>query len=263
MDKLEKQCQAFGLKPSEARVFLAGLRQGTFGVQELSIQTGMKRPTIYHALGSLEQKGLIAKKSVGRRLAFIARPPERLRDMLDQQARELEEKQAALEALLPMLATPAHVSSKMQVQHLEGIEGEKTLVDEALYCQSRRWDILAPRKNFFSDMDPAYAKAYLAARQSREIMARTLWERPLPGQLERRLLTPLEIKARNPRYLPESFRGRFASTLILFDDKAVMLSSLAAKQGLLIQSPEVHDLLTLMFDGLWLASEPYEQVMRA
>ncbi|MBP7134165.1 hypothetical protein KBA73_03025 [Patescibacteria group bacterium] len=264
MDKIEQHLTEIGLTPSEAAVYTAGLQHGPLGVHEFGRITTIKRPTIYHALHLLEEKGLAAKKGTGRRLVFTMQPAERLRSLLQDQAKQIEKKQDALETLLPLFITKtAGASIETNVEHVEGIAGMKTLVEEALYCKSRRWDILAPKNNFFSQMDPVYAKQFLRTRSSREIVARSLWERPdTSGAKETRRLTPQELKERHPRYLPDVFKGRFASTLILFDQKVVILSSHDQAEGILIQSSETHQLLSMMFDGLWLVSEPYEKVMK-
>ena len=261
MKQLDTHLTSLGLSPSEASIYLAGLQRTSSGVHELSHLTGMKRPTVYHALHLLEQKGLATKKGMGRRLVYVMQSPERLRDTLQEQAQALEAKRETLEALIPLLVRPASgLSAATQVQHVETIEGMKTLVDEALYCKSRRWDIIAPKRNFFSEMDPAYAKTFMTARQGREIRTRSLWERPDKTLSTDRRLTEQEIQQRNPRYLPDIFRGRFTSTMLLFDDKTLFLSSFQDCHGVFIQSQEVHDLLTTLFEGMWLSSEPYEHV---
>lgn len=263
MPSLAELVQSLGLTSSEARLYVAGLGHPGVGVHELSRLTNMKRPTIYHSLHVLEQKGLVAKKGTGRRLVFVMQSPERLRDTLDEEERVIDAKRNVLESLLPLLTRSLGTASPVtQVQHLEGIEGMKTLVDEAMYCKSRTWNILAPKRNFFSDMDPEYGKKFLATRKGRGIVARTLWERPDMAHMPKRHLTAEELQDRHPRYLPEAFRGRFSSTMILFDDKVAFLSSFRAQQGILLQSQEVADLLTMMFDGLWLSSVPYEELMK-
>ncbi len=263
MPTLPELVQSLGLTHSEARLYVTGLGHPGIGVHELSHLAKMKRPTVYHALHVLEQRGLVAKKGTGRRLVFVMQPPERLRDTLDEEARAIDAKRDVLETLLPMLTRVTSQTSQItQVQHLEGIEGMKTLVDEAMYCKSRKWDILAPKRNFFSEMDPEYAKRFLATRKARGIVSRTLWERPDATHKPLRRLSPEELQDRHPRYLPDAFRGRFSSTLILFDDKVAFLSSYHEQQGILLQSQEVHDLLVMMFDGLWLSAISYEEVIK-
>lgn len=145
----------------------------------------------------------------------------------------------------------------IRVTQYEGIAGMKTVVEEALYCKSRTWDILAPKKNFFSDFDKGYSRYYLETRQARKIVTRSLWER---GTAEsQRRLSPAEIAERNPRYLPEHMYGRFQSVLILFDQKVAIISSLQTTSAIVIDLPEVHRLMAAMYDGLWEISKPYQE----
>ena len=254
--------QSLGLTPSEITVYLAGLNVPFIGVHELSRTTRIKRPTIYHALHALQEKGLVSKKGTARRLVFMMQRPELLRGVLDKRVRSLETQRDALETILPLFAARhASTPGETRVQHVEGVEGINTLIDEALYCKSRRWDILAPKNNFFSGMGHDYKKNFLSTRAARGIKTRTLWERPQSKDAIGRRLAKEEIQERNPRYLPDAFRGRFTSTLILFDETALILSSFDAKQGVLLKSQEIHNLLSMMFDGLWLSSEPYEKIV--
>lgn len=262
MEQIEKGLTQIGLTPSEARVYVTGLRHQNIGVQELSRLTSLKRPTIYHALHELEAKGLLTKAGTGRRLVFRMQPPEQLQRILNDQEALIGKRRELLESFMPLLIPQVMAVSTIQVRHVEGIQGMKALIDEALYCKVRQWSIFAPRRNFFSDMDSEYARSFLATRTSRGIRARSLWERPDTKRLSGRRLTPQELQDRHPRYIPASLSGRYAATLIIFDDKVLFLSSLQERHGILIQAQEIHDLLLTMFDGLWLISEPYEKVFQ-
>jgi predicted transcriptional regulator len=259
MQDIESILSELGLTQTETSVYLAGLARSSIGVQELVIGTRIKRPTVYHALETLMQKGLVSKHGTARRLEFVMTKPRQFEHLVDREIGRLQEQKQKIISALPLLE--ARLSSEagngVKVSQFDGIDGVKTVVEEALYCKSHRWDILAPRRNFFSDFDPAYRNYFLKTREDRGIVARSLWEK---GTAEYdRLLTADEIKRRNPRYLPEALHGKFESLVILFDNKAAIITSLKAHSAILIESEETHRLLSAMFEGLWTVATPYRK----
>lgn len=253
MSEIETLFRAVGLTDTETAIYQAGLGFPAITVQELLKQTRIKRPTIYHALETLMQKGLVAKRGTGARLEFVMSPPDRLRSLVDQKIDLLEQQKVALDAVLPLLAKRGVVADRVQAAQYDGVDGIKTVVEEAIYCRSGNWDILAPRKNFFSSFDKAYADYFLSARKARGITSRSLWEE----DPNRRVFSSAELKERQPRILPASMHGKFQDVIILFDDKVAIISSLEAASAILIQSKEVHATMSAMFETLWEVSKPF------
>jgi sugar-specific transcriptional regulator TrmB len=243
-----------GLTKTEADLYRAGLVRSPASATDLARKTGIKRPTVYHALETLMQKGLAAKKGSGARLAFSMAPPSTLKSLVDRQIDKLEERKASIDRLAPLLAAQAS-AAKVDVAHYEGVEGVRAVVEEALYCRSRRWEIIAPKENFFAQFDKDYARYFLETRQRRGISARSLWEKGLP----RHALSEQEQRMRDPRWLPDAVKGAFKSLLILFDDKVAIISSYDALSAILIRSEEVHATFKAMFEALWLKAEPYRR----
>lgn len=248
MNELQKQLTSLGLTSTEATIYLAGVGNGPLGVAELQKSTSIKRPTIYHALYGLMEKGLVARSGTETRMKFSFAPPQQLEHVIESQIQQLKQKTGIVQELINNLRPTAN--QQTVVAHYEGIEGVKTVIDEALYCKSHQWDILAPAKNFFSEYDKQYAEYFMTTRKRHNITARSLWE----AKAGSRELTANEIASRNPRYLPSIMRGQFDSVVILFDDKVAIISSLKELSAILITSNEVHKLFSAMFEGLWVAS---------
>jgi sugar-specific transcriptional regulator TrmB len=86
----------FGLQNKEDEVYLACLQLGTAPAQEIAKKAGIKRTTAYDVLKNLINKGLISQTQKGSKKLFIAEPPEKLGELL-------EEKQSKLMEALPLL----------------------------------------------------------------------------------------------------------------------------------------------------------------
>lgn len=250
MDALHGQLRTLGMTDTEIDVYRAGLAYDTVGANDLAKQTGIKRPTVYHALETLAQKGLVAKSGTAASARFTMASPTTLSLLIDQRIGVLQRQKDALGATIAALAQSARAKADVRVEHYEGIEGIKSVVEQALYCKSRKWDIIAPKKNFFSQSEKAYAQYFMEARKRRGITARSLWEMKLGGTSK-----AVELAWRQPRLLPKVMHGNFTSVVILFDDKVAVISSLAAKSAVLITSKELRQTFGAMFEGLWSASE--------
>jgi sugar-specific transcriptional regulator TrmB len=255
MDEAKRLLSSAGLAGSEIAIYRAGLSHGAMPAGEFARLTGIKRPTVYHALGLLVQKGLASKSGNGLRQAFAMAHPSALERLVDSDLDMLTKKKEALKKLAPLLSKPSAEAGALAAEHYEGARGVIAVVDEALYCKSRKWDIIAPGKNFFSEFDPAYAERFMETRRSRGIVARSLWE----DNRTRRILTDEEIRLRNPRFLPKAMHGKFSSVIILFDDKAAIIPPKDHLAAVLIRSKAVHDTFAAMFEGLYQAASPYKR----
>lgn len=243
---------SLGLSKTEIAIYRAGLSLSPASATQLGRKTGIKRPTVYHALETLMLKGLAAKKGSGARLAFSMAEPTMLKSLVDRQIDKLTLQKSSIDALVPIL-TKQSAPAKVDVAHYEGLEGVRSVVEEALYCRSKRWEIIAPKDNFFSQFDRTYARYFHETRARRGIVARSLWEKGLP----RHVLNETELKQRNPRWLPDGMKGAFASLIILFDDKVAIVSSYDALSAILIRSEEINSTFRAVFDALWIDAEPY------
>lgn len=260
MEQVNALLRDLGLTNTERTVYVEGLLHASIDVHTLVTRTRIKRPTVYHALETLAQKGLVSKHGTARKLMFVMTPPDRLRRVVDESIERLEQRKKRIEELVPLLRErmPSTEANAINVMQFDGIDGVKTVVEEALYCKSRTWDILAPKKNFFSEFDKTYSRYFLTTRRARGITARSLWERG--ANEEDGKLSLEDVRARNPRYLPKALHGQFESVIILFDQKVAIISSLRSTSAILIDSAEVHRLMQTMFNGLWEISTPYAAI---
>lgn len=241
-----------GLSETESAIYLAGLGAPSLGVSALVKKTGINRTTAYHALGTLMEKGLVAKKGAGNKLAFTMTKPSAINALLDDRMRLLVKQKEELTAIIPLLNQHLETDGgAVNVLHYEGVEGVKFAVEDALYCQTRHWDILSPIKNFFSDIDKSYAEYFIKTRQARGITSRSLWE-PKKSHAQ---LTVAQIKERNPRILPPIMHGKFHTVICLYDNKVLVISSLSELYAIIIQSKEFHKTMSALYDGLWSVSQ--------
>lgn len=252
MQKIQDLLRSFGLSDTETSLYLTGLRLGTASVGELVRQTGIVRTTAYHAIETLQQKGLAAEtKSEGKSLVTMSQPSA-LASLIARHQSELSQLEGELKMLLPVFPQPSNTSSASVIQY-EGVEGVQAAIEEALWCRKKQWEIIAPSYNILSTLPEAYQQYFLEQRGKRGIVARSLWEKD-PA---RRLLGDAEIAERNPRFLPKAMLGKFKNLIIIFDDSVLVVGSKKQPKAVRIISAEMSQTIRTLFDGLWETAEPY------
>ena len=249
---ITKTLLSLGLTPTESTLYLTGLEVASCTPQSLAKLTHIKRPTVYHALDTLKEKGLVTEHKEGGKTQFTMAHPEHVRRLVDLKRAELDTHTSELDTVIPFLASLRGELTKTEVVHQHGIEGVKLVMDVAFRAKSKHWDIIAPYHNFLRN-EEAFAAQYLRTRDIRGITARTLWEL----KKEDRPLTQEEFDIRNPRILPKALQGKFESMIIIFDDKIAIFTSHKNLSAILITSKETHALFQAMFNGLWELSDPY------
>lgn len=255
MNALVQSLVSLGLTETEATLYSVGSRAMSSSVQELVRATKLKRPTMYHALRTLGEKGLVTEKRTRGVLRFSMSPSQHLHALIAEQKRKADERAATLTTLLPLLDKERLARTDgVDVVQYDGIEGMKMVMDVAFRCTSKHWDIIAPYNNFLREYDATFAQQYLHARTFHNITSRTLWE---DGMRNSRKLTEEEKKNRQPRLMPWVMHGRFKSMIILFDSSIAVFSSLDKQSAMLITSPDMHALFQAMFDCIWEFSEAY------
>ena len=251
---LETSLTSFGLTSTEASLYIAGLGQHPCTIQTLAKETHIKRPTIYHALGTLLEKGLVQERKHGSKTEYVMAHPEHIHSLVEVRRATLDAQAKQLDSLIPLLIhKQSDAEINLEVIHQHGAEGVKMVMNVAFRAKSKHWDIIAPYQNFLREFDAAYAEQYLRTRKIRGITARTLWEIKPGG----RRLTAEEQAERNPRLMPKALQGKFSSMLFMFDDKVAIFSPHKNQSAILITSSDIHAMFSSMFNGLWEQSEPY------
>lgn len=243
---------ALGLNDSEIKTYLA-MTRGASAVRDIMKSTRQKRPTVYYALARLAERGLVRKTGRGAEERFAAEPPERLKTVAESRRAEAERLEKDVAALVPSLAVASGKGSERpHVAFYEGLEAVKNVIMETLYNRERHIDSIAPRDNFFWQVGSEFAAAYVAERARRKIRTRNLWESPIDPKRQRK---EHYAGLSDIRILPEVMHGKFTTTVFLYDDKTLYISSLKNAYALLVTSQEHHDAMKAMFEGLWSTSK--------
>jgi sugar-specific transcriptional regulator TrmB len=251
MREPQKYLKNLGLSDSEVTVYL-GMVSGIKTAHDLVKVTGLKRPTVYYALGSLEKRGLVSRPNTENDNGYVIASLSRLNILAEEKEREVKELRSAISELVPSLAMQfAPTDHKPTVAFFEGVSAVKNVIMEMVYCRNKKINSVVPKVNFFHQVGQDFVQLFVEERVRRNIRTKNLWEEPADKKLVKQYYENLsEI-----RILPAVMVGKFKTTIFLYDDKTLYISSLHNSYCVLITSQEHHDTMQAWFDGLWFSSQ--------
>lgn len=130
-----------GLTQKEAEIYELLLKLGEVPAQIIIKESKLKRATAYKVLYSLEQKGLVSKKDIQKKIHFRPEQPTKLLELAENQYQSLERAKGDLQTILPQLTSEYILSvEKPVVRIYEGIAGVKRAYLDSL---SEKKEILA------------------------------------------------------------------------------------------------------------------------
>jgi sugar-specific transcriptional regulator TrmB len=242
-----------GLTQTEISLYVTSLQFGSETAAKLAKLSGVKRTTTHSALLNLVEKGMMGIHVQAGTSHYTATDPNLIERTFVEKMDILKKQQLDFINLLPLfedMTKAQNISSEVSSYH--GMAGVKTAVDSALYCVSRRWKIISPERNFFSDSDKDYADYFMKLRKQRGIKAQSLWE---PAFVKKRTFDEVAFEFRNPKVLPEKLSGKFKATIIIFDSSVIFITSAIEMSAVLIKSQEIAGTMEVFFDGLWASSK--------
>jgi len=121
--------QDAGLSANEARLYAILVKSGGMKATEIAKLSGMQRRTVYDVLQQLEKKGLAGKVKVRGVGSFFASPPASLLSFL-------EEKQAAVQKLLPSLSRQFEAGEGVGATILYGKAGLRAVLQDIIALKS-------------------------------------------------------------------------------------------------------------------------------
>lgn len=245
---LQKELEKVGLNEKEAAVYRTLLEMGTATALQISRQTGIKRPTVYSHLESLEQKGLVSQLATGKtRGLFEAAPLESIIRMLKENQREATNRLQQFEELLPDLKIRTS-TNKPRVRVIEG---------NAIWEKHRELSTNAKEKivRAMYNLDEIHRvskdearKELSDSRVKNKVISRVIYnssEGPVLQKNDKERL-------RESIWLPDD-KIKISFNFIVFDSTVLVQSTQHGSWGLAIESQDIAESFKGIFDLLWLS----------
>ena len=248
MDAIVENLLHFGLNEKEVSVYLALISLGPSPVRLVAKQSGVNRGTTYDILKNLIKLGLVSfYKQYGKedkRQYFVAEPPQRLIDSVENKKRELEGVKMQFNKLLPELESLYEKSgAKPVVKYYEGFSGIKIILQDVLNTTSVQTEKAyyvfssADIREYIHKAFPRYSEERIAKKIRVKAIAIGKGGEEL-GLDERKWLSEEQS---SPTYV------------LIYSGKVAMISVDAVKNpvGVIIQDPGLYQTQEMVFKKLW------------
>jgi DNA-binding MarR family transcriptional regulator len=254
MDELRVSLGRLGLGHHEAMLYAALLERSPASAAWLARKCGMARSSVYTALGTLADKGLVGTTHEGEARRFVAQGHSALMDLLHQEQERAATRVALGEALRGQFERlRSEKAETPQVVFFEGQEGLKRvylsllrqrpaelclLRDEFLFTPPWAFVFDKPWKDRVRELKRAHPlHTRLLLNRSEEEQARGPFYRSRP-QLEH-------------RFLPVGFRLERFALYLAGDSVAVMSMEEGNLVGVQLDSPHLARNFAALFGALW------------
>ena len=240
----------FGFTENEVLVYLALLSGTHFSGSELAKKTQIKRPTVYHALETLQQKGIVHLTGSTRVARYRAEPPAQLKNIIERKQRELSTMSKTLDKALPFFPIQEDSVHKgmPQVEFFKGKDGIKTVAEKILMSNSKKLYGITPSFAVVEQfLDAGYGETYLNERAKRGIQTYTIWQ----DDPKDTSLSDHKALNRELRYAPVAKFGAMKSSIEIIGDTVYIISFLPELYGMRIKSFDFAQSQMILWKKLW------------
>lgn len=231
-----------GLDEKQAKVYMACLELGKAKAPEIARRSGIKRTTAYGILDELTALGFVSSSAKGKLKYFSAANPKALVENLEEKKKEMQNILPALEEIY------ASYNIRPLVQFFEGKAGVKKIFEDTLKCKEKKICQIVRVKDFVEFVGKDYSAEYIKKRAEKNIIAYAL--HPKSDDIHDDTYGEESDKwKRHVRYLPPIMF--YASMIMIYDYKVVMISTKKENFGFIIESKEFSNTLRAYFDFMW------------
>ncbi|EKD25201.1 MAG: Transcriptional regulator, TrmB [uncultured bacterium (gcode 4)] len=227
-----------GFTDQEVDIYLSLLQLGGSQASSVAKDIGVKRTTVYHTLRQMASKGYVTVYFRKNRRYFYAQKPSRL-------AALYSKKLDNLYAILPQLQSLEKKNVGMVgLRFIETQEELKEFYTGVLDEYRDKEYLVIGSAQGWEGTDPEWFHQYRVNRGRHNIRTRLLLTD------ESKQINPDDSTLlRDVRYLPEKYS--FRSTIDIFDDKILVVSSELSSLAVLIEISVMRDVFGAVFDVMW------------
>lgn len=234
----EQRVQELGLSPSEATLYVALLKSGGVPASQIAKEVGQRRTTAYATLKLLVQKGFVVAYLKKGRQVFVAEKPQNVAGYFQKRLRIFTESIPFLESL---------EKKELQsggVRFIETVEELKRFYAGILREYRGRSYVAMGNANAWEDLDTEFFIQYRKDRARAQIYTKLLLSE------DSRSRSPQDpTLLRETKFLPPNYS--FKSTIDIFDDKVLIMSSDQAALAVVIAVPAMVDIFHSIFAFMW------------
>lgn len=246
---LENVLQKMGLNEKEISVYLTALELGIQPASTISRRVKVPRNTTRFLLDKLVDKGFMKKAMKANTQLYSPEEPKNLIHQLEQERVntnvKIDEKVNQLKEVMAELESRYRPeSTKPKVTFYEGDEGLIKVYEDTL-SSSETLRSLASFESLHGIL-PGYFKTYFERRTKNKIAIRSIHP---DTELARKNTENNKKVMRESRLIPAN-QYSFTPEIQIYDGK-VSITSLREKLGIIIESQEIYEAMSITFELAW------------
>lgn len=246
---IQDRLEQLGISRKASKTYLTLLKMGSGTVMDIAYKAEINRSTVYDLLESLSQRKLVTQTYKGKRRIFVALHPDKLNHIIAHQ-------QKIVDNVIPELSQYfQQAGGKQRLEYYEGLEGLIYVNDQILETTEKEYYYFGSVKEMTHIIGHYYLEDYVNKRVKKGIWSNCIRIKEKESDLA--FMQSGEKNLRRVRYFPKKF-SKDVAAIYLTDTKVIVISSMNEGFGLIIDSPELINLLKMMWDLLWDVSEKQE-----
>ena len=236
-------------------MYLALLEMGRGTASQIARAAGIQRTTAYNILDILVSKKLVLLSGREPKEEYAAEAPEKITELLKEQAKDCQTKLGKAEKLIPQLKSIHNVAERPKIKFYEGKAGLIEVYEDTL-TSHEEIRAYATLDDMYQAL-PGYFPDYFKRRAKKKIFAKAIIPYT-PAAAERMKHNKEEMRT---AILIPGNQFRFSPEINIYDNK-VMIASWREKLGIIIESAEIADAMKKIFELAWLGAQKLEENKR-
>lgn len=245
--------ESIGLTKNEAQLYDLLLRLGEVPAAKIVAEAGLKRPTVYKTLYSLEKKGLVIQRDITKKLHFRPESPTQLLALAEQEHEAVDRAREDVRRLIPQLTSSYILAVKKPVvTTFEGVEGLKQIYEDTIREGKEIYAVLQT-----AEVNPTmYAwltNIYIKKRRKAGIPAKVI---VASGKWSEEYQSKDEQELRETILVPNE-QFPFQHEVDIYGNKVAFINYKKGEAlvGIVINHPQIAQTMKAWFDLAWIGAK--------
>ncbi|MEK7129866.1 MAG: helix-turn-helix domain-containing protein [Patescibacteria group bacterium] len=237
-----------GLEDKEIAIYMSLLESGQATVLSISRKTGVKRPTSYLVLNSLEARGLVSRTIKAGKTLFTAQHPKTILTEAELRVKQLQD-------IIPQFEAMMHrTDDRPRVKIYEGKEALDRAYDDSFVIKGEQ--LFMSNMDIVHDVFPRTLQKIDYATLSPAYSVRELLADSVTSQ---KYAARVSGPYRQTRFMPKAF-SLFATDIGIFGNNTIITSGKKEFFSVRIESEEITSAFRTMFEAMWKISEDTNKI---
>lgn len=238
MNTLVNGLRSLGFSNGEVRTYLAIFEFGHQTVLEVAKRAKLSRQTVYDAIATLKERGLILVKEQSHRVLYAAEPPSKLLAYAKRREAEFRERIDDLSRAIPSLELQMGGESRPVARMYQGKEGIVAMIADLAKVQTSDSYEICDGPAMMSILTDEDLAPYRRAIKTKNIVIKAILSginRPSPKSVPG-----------HRKFVPRE-EGNFKSHINVVDDIVTMTTFSGKMFSLVIKNKPIADAMKLLF----------------